>query len=500
MSAPAPLASVAPLWVGLTHHTVNLIEQEGVKAVLLDATTPEAVRGRVVILAPSAAKPGQEIHAERRLRGLGAAVIATVTADLLQQSGASDTADLIEMAQANGTTPKLDVLAALAIEKEKARPATSEPQAEGPSVQLLCGADVRPKPINWLWRDFLARGKLHIIAGAPGAGKTTIAMALAATVTAGGRWPDRTRAEPGNVLIWSGEDDPEDTLLPRLIASGANRNRVYFVGNVLADGKARPFDPARDMLALEREAARIGDVRLLVVDPIVNAVAGDSHKNAETRRGLQPVVDLAERLGAAALGVSHFSKGTAGRDPVERVTGSVAFGALPRVIFAAAKRPESDGGGRIFVRTKSNNGPDGGGFGYDLEQIELPAHPGITASRVLWGAPLDGTASDLLATAEAVEAGGERSATDDAEAFLRHHLAGGEQPARDVKRRAEAEGLTDKALRRARERLRITVRREGFGAETKTLWALPVVPPDSIRAQLCPTLERGTKGTNEGEL
>ncbi|WP_155402821.1 AAA family ATPase, partial [Ralstonia solanacearum] len=99
-----------------------------------------------------------------------------------------------------------------------------EPVRDG--VILVNGADLKPQPVRWLWRDWLALGKLHILAGAPGQGKTTIALAFAATVTSGGRWPDGSRCGPGNVLVWSGEDDPADTLLPRLLAAGGDRGRV----------------------------------------------------------------------------------------------------------------------------------------------------------------------------------------------------------------------------------------------------------------------------------
>lgn len=94
-------------------------------------------------------------------------------------------------------------------------------------VVLTCGADLTPEPVQWLWPDWLALGKFHLLAGAPGQGKTTIAMDLAATVTLGGRWPDGTRCAAGNVLVWSGEDDYTDTLLPRLIAAGVDRKRVF---------------------------------------------------------------------------------------------------------------------------------------------------------------------------------------------------------------------------------------------------------------------------------
>lgn len=356
-----------------------------------------------------------------------------------------------------------------------------------PTVELLRGADITPEPIRWLWAGYLARGKLHVIAGAPGAGKTTIALAMAATITCAGRWPDGTRAEVGSVLIWSGEDDPADTLLPRLIAMGADVNRVYFVRDVLADGKARPFDPARDMAAMECEAERIGDVRLLIVDPVVNVVAGDSHKNTETRRALQPVVDLARRMDAAAVGISHFSKGTAGRDPVERVTGSVAFGALPRVVFAAAKRPDEDGGGRILVRSKSNIGPDGGGFAYDLEQVEIAG--GIRASQVLWGAPLDGTARELLAAAEAVEE--DRTATAEATDWLRDMLAERSMKAGEVQKQAKSAGIGDKALRRARERLGVRPHKSAFSGGWE--WALPTAQ-HAQGVQDAPQKERASSG------
>ena len=155
-------------------------------------------------------------------------------------------------------------------------------------------------------------------------------------------------------------------------------------------------------------------MRVIVVDPLVAAVSGDSHKNAEVRRGLQPLVDLARRRGCAVLGITHFSKGTTGRDPLERITGSLAFGALARIVLVAAKQ-DADGdrpARRVLLRAKSNNGPDGGGFAYDLRQEPLPDYPGIEASRAVWGGAIDGTAREVLAVAEARD--DERTATGEA--------------------------------------------------------------------------------------
>lgn len=266
-------------------------------------------------------------------------------------------------------------------------------------IVLTCGSDLTPAPIHWLWRDWLARGKFALLAGAPGQGKTTAAMAFAATVTIGGRLPDRTRCESGNVLIWSGEDDPTDTLLPRLIAAGADRSKVFFVDGTTEGGKLRPFDPATDIRILAAAIEEIGGVSLIIVDPVATAVAGDSHKNTEVRRSLQPMVDLAASTNAVILGITHFSKGGQGSDPASRVIGSVAFTAVARVVLVAAKVKNEDGTEkRILARGKSNIGPDNGGFEYHLAQVE--ALPGIQASRVEWGQPVEGSALELLADAE----------------------------------------------------------------------------------------------------
>lgn len=342
-----------------------------------------------------------------------------------------------------------------------------------PTVVLVNGADLTPEPVRWLWPDWLALGKLHILAGAPGQGKTTIALAMAATLTIGGRWPDGSRCSPGNVLIWSGEDDPADTLLPRLIASGADRTRCYFVSGTRIDGEVEPFDPARDMAALEEQAQAIGGIKLLIVDPVVSAVAGDSHKNTEVRRALQPLVDLGSRLDAAVLGISHFSKGGAGSDPASRVVGSIAFTAVARVVLVAAKVKAEDGeqdqDRRILARGKSNIGPDDGGFEYTIEQAE--PLPGIHASYVAWGKSVAGSARDLLAEPTEQESASDgKSAVDAAAAFLLEALADGLTPTKTVQAEAKDAGVSWASCKRAAENLRV-VKRKGDGG--LWYWKLP---------------------------
>ncbi len=328
-------------------------------------------------------------------------------------------------------------------------------------VILINGADLTPEPVRWLWPDWVALGKLHILAGAPGQGKTTIAIAMAATVTIGGRWPDHSRCESGNVLIWSGEDDPADTLLPRLLAAGGDKRRIFFVTGTRVHGDVQSFDPARDMAALERQADIIGGVKLLIVDPVVSAVAGDSHKNTEVRRALQPLVDLASRLDAAALGISHFSKGGAGADPASRVVGSIAFTAVARVVLVAAKVKGEDGEDRrILARGKSNIGPDDGGFEYHIEQSE--PLPGIRASYIAWGQSVAGTARELLQEPDGLD-GDEKSAVDAASDFLRQVLAEGITPTKTVEAEAKSAGVSWASVRRAADRLGV-IKTRGSGA------------------------------------
>jgi putative DNA primase/helicase len=356
-------------------------------------------------------------------------------------------------------------------------------------VELLRGSDVKPEAVTWLWPGWLAAGKMHILGGAPGTGKTTISLALAATVTTGGRWPDGSRSPVGNVVIWSGEDDPADTLVPRLALSGADLSRVYFIADVFDGDGRRSFDPARDMEPLRRKLAEVGDVRLLIVDPIVSAVMGDSHKNAEVRRSLQPLVDLAAVMRCALLGITHFSKGTGGRDPVERLTGSLAFGALARVVMVAAKHQEEGDDGRtvrLFIRAKSNIGPDDGGFEYDLHQAELKTHPGIFASSVLWGVRVEGAARELLATADATGDDGEGGTLADAKRFLADLLADGPMRAGEVFKDADQAGYSKRSIQRAANAIKVERHKDGMkGGWT---WRLPTKmpnpPEDAVDARL----------------
>jgi len=343
------------------------------------------------------------------------------------------------------------------------------------TVKLTRATDVQMQAISWIWPGWLARGKMHLIGGQPGTGKTTIALALAAIITQAGVWPDGYTSPLGKVVIWSGEDDPADTLLPRLLAAGADPDNIFFVETAIERGQERPFDPAKDLPALRDAILSTGGVKLIIVDPIVSAVAGDSHKNTETRRALQPLADLAAEIGAALIGITHFTKGTSGREPIERVNGSIAFGALARVVMVAAKeQPGEDGTSRrIFARAKSNIGPDEGGFAYSLEQMAVPDHDEIIASVAIFGEKIEGSAREILAAAEGDDQDERRGgdAQREAEDFLRDLLSGGPVCVKQIKTSARDAAQSWRTIERAKAALSIAARKDG--PDGSWTWRLP---------------------------
>jgi putative DNA primase/helicase len=349
-------------------------------------------------------------------------------------------------------------------------------------VEIKCADTITPTKFEWLWRDWIAASEVNLLAGSPGTGKTTIAIAVGATVTNGGNFPCGSSARTGSVLIWSGEDKMANSILPRFLACGGDQSRLHYVNGITGDnGATIPFDPAYDMERLLEAACKIDDLRLFIIDPVVSAVSGDSHKNAETRRSLQPLIDFAAQCGAAVLGITHYSKGTAGRDPLERVTGSHAFGALARVVICTARSKEP-GEPSILVRAKSNNGPTGGGFQYSLERHPIGGFEGIEGQCVLWGEPLEGSAQSLLAEVESPEAEFEAPKGKAAEEWLLAVLGTGEVRATFIRETGEKAGHKWATVRRAKVRLGVEAAKKGLGGEW--FWRMSKTLPPNQDAHL----------------
>jgi putative DNA primase/helicase len=314
-------------------------------------------------------------------------------------------------------------------------------------------ADIQTKPIDWHWPGWLARGKLHLLAGTKTTGKSAIALRLMATTTRSAEWPDGTEAPMGDTLIWSAEDDAEDTIKPRFLAGG-DPGRFNIIRKMrLPNGSMIPFDPSIHLAELKEAARALPELKMVVIDPVVMVIPGDadSHKNTETRRGLQPLVDFAEDLRAALIGFTHFSKGTKDLDPIERVSGSLAFTAIPRVILGAWMDPETDE--RHLMRIASNIGPTGNGFSNELYEAPLAEHD-FGALHLRWIEALRGSPEELLKPNPLTNGDKVDSALDEATAFLKNYLGLGPKPSEDVKKAAVADRVIQRVIAEAARTMR----------------------------------------------
>ena len=342
---------------------------------------------------------------------------------------------------------------------------------------------IPPEKIDWLWPGRLARGKHTSEAGEPGTGKSQQAIFTIATITKGDEWPcGEGRAPVGSAIILSAEDGAADTIVPRLLAADADLDRVHIVSAVRNPGKSgqRTFNLQSDIELLERKIAEIGDVALVVIDPVSSYLGKtDSHKNSEVRGVLEPLSEMAERTRVAILSITHFSKTGANntQKALHRFIGSIAFTGAPRTAFAVIEDPE-DANRILFLHAKNNLAAPPQGLAYRLAQRIVG--DGIVASHVVWDTePVSITANQALA-AEA--AGTEhRNARAEAEDFLREALANGAVPQKDIKADAEGAGLSWATVRRAKDQLGVVAKRETDGAFAsgagRWVWSLKVLNP-----------------------
>jgi len=340
------------------------------------------------------------------------------------------------------------------------------------SVLYRCISDIEAKPIRWLWPGCIARGKVSMIAGNPGLGKSQVTASMAAIVSTGGQWPvDRAPCDRGTVVILSAEDDPADTIRPRLEAAGADLSRVYVIDAIqesTKDGeRQRTFNLSVDLPRLSALLKDLGNVALIVIDPITAYLGDtDSHKNAEVRALLAPLSKLAEEHRSAVVCVSHLNKGGASSEALMRVTGSLAFVAAARAAFIVARDPQN-ARRRIFLPAKNNIGNDQTGFAFSIESILLQGD--ITTSRIRWEAEAvtDMTADQALAP----DLPGESTERNAAVEWLRDLLEDGPMSAKEVKSHADQAGLAWRTVRRAKDELGIKPAKTRFDGGWE--WALP---------------------------
>ncbi|MGH8072256.1 MAG: AAA family ATPase [Candidatus Entotheonellia bacterium] len=315
--------------------------------------------------------------------------------------------------------------------------ADKEPSpARTPTIVTL--ADVEPEPVQWLWDPYIPLGKLTLLEGDPGVGKTWLALAIAAHVSRGMPWPgSTTTAAPADVLYLTAEDGLADTLRPRLDAAGADVHRVHVLKGWTSATDQGGISLA-DIEVIE-EAVRQTEARLLVIDPLQAFLGGhvDMHRANETRPLLAAVAAMAERCGCAVLIIRHLSKALQDR-AIYRGLGSIDFAAAARSFLLAAQDPQHPSQ-RVLAHSKSSLAKVGPSLIYELREGQF-----------LWGGPSELTAEALIRPYALEE---ERSATDEAQDFLRDVLAAGAKPATAVIQGARRAGIAERTLYRAKKGL-----------------------------------------------
>lgn len=344
-------------------------------------------------------------------------------------------------------------------------------------VRFTAASDVRPEATRWAWEGRVPLGALTMLAGQQGLGKSTLSVELAARLSRG-ELPGDLRGERCATFIVSFEDNAASTIAPRLLAAGADLERVRLVTVERRDGADLVSLPG-DVEAIAAGAREHG-ARLLVIDPVVGALTGEtnSHRDSDIRRALAPLARLAEDADLAVLALIHWNK-AAGTDAFLRVGGSTAFTAAPRSALAFGADPDDpDGDGRVLAHFKCNVGRKQPSLAYRVEGREIHGGDGerIETSRVVELGEHAASASDLLATST----GDERSELDDAREFLLAELGDGPRLVEEIKRAAREAGHADRTLRRAKSAEGVESRREGFGPGGAWVWALPAIGGQAV--------------------
>jgi putative DNA primase/helicase len=328
----------------------------------------------------------------------------------------------------------------------------ASPSAAAAAGAVRCLADIAPQAVSFLWEPYLPLGKLTLLEGDPGQGKSWLAAAIAAAGSRGRGLPGLAAFPPFRTLFLTAEDGLPDTLRPRLESLGADCGAVFACDQPLA------LDLHTGLATLAQALATFAP-RLVVVDPLVAFLgrATDIYRANEVRSVLAPLMKLVERHSCALLAVRHLNKAKLGRT-LYAGQGSIDFTAAARSVLLAGSAAE-DADAHALIHIKSNLAPHGPALAYHL----LPAF--------LWQGPSRLTANDLLAAAAPAD---EASAEDDARTFLRSTLAGPDPlPARLVLNAARDAGISQRTLKRAKRKEGVRTTRRGFGAGSTWLWSLP---------------------------
>ena len=369
-----------------------------------------------------------------------------------------------------------------------------EPATPSRELKVTWADRIEPEPVDWAWQDNgqgrIPAGALCIAAGREGTGKSSFGIWQAARISRG-TLPGIFYGQPRNVFYVAVEDSWAHTLVPRLIAAGADLSRIGRLDAVEDEGRESILCLPTDLSLLE-QAILDEDVALVILDPLLSLFGKglDSHREQDTRRALDPLAKIADRTGAVILGIAHLNK-SAGGDAATRITGSGAFKNVPRAVFGFAK----DDDGRVMTQVKNSLGLDGlPSLAYNIETAMVPTLSGTAETgRFVFCGESDRTVDDMLRDANSGEDHSERN---DAAAWMTDYLTqqGGTAPSKEVTAAGVKEGYSKRTLQRARGKAGILTASSGY--PRTTTWSLPPVAPQSCQSRQGP--ERGTTGATDG--
>ncbi len=367
----------------------------------------------------------------------------------------------------------------------------------GRRATVQWASTIQPRRQVWLWENRIPMGTASALAGRGGTGKTTYAFHMIAQVSRG-TLPGTYYGSPRPCLIWSGEDEWDKVIVPRLIAADADLNKVgRLVIDTYIDGETREVTPRVPM-----DTTTIGDTvkevgaALVLIDPIASTMTGDLNREADVRSAVDALARIGQDTGAVMMFIRHFGKG--GGNASDKMSGSHAFRDAVRSVFLFAP----DGDRVIVTQDKGNYAPAGEeSFAFQLQNTSVPTTDGFTdVARVLDLGASDTSVGDIINRTT----DGDTDDRADIDKWLTDLLANGSVKANEVYSSADAAGFSKDQAKRAKKRLGIqAVRETGDGPwfwklDTKGAGDQGSTPDTQELAPLLPCTSEGVRETDSG--
>ena len=317
------------------------------------------------------------------------------------------------------------------------------------TVKIIRMSDVELTPVEWLWKPYLPFGKLSVLQGNPGEGKTYFAMHLAAACTNGKLLPNMERMEPFNVIYQTAEDGRGDTVKPRLIEAGADLDRVLVIDD--SDVQLTLSDERIEKAIIENNA------RLVIIDPIQAYLGADVDMNRanEVRPIFMRLGQVAQRTGCAILLIGHLNK-AAGMQSLQRGLGSIDIAAAVRSVMFIGKL-KHDPTMRILTHEKSSLAPPGVSLAFSLGN----------EGGFRWVGEYDITADEMLSGIEPQR----ETKTQQAKDLICTLLAGGKQVlSEDIDKAALERGIPGRTVRDAKRELGDALKSKIVEGRKKVFW------------------------------